>query len=541
MTRAEAMGADRKFQSASLLALFLIAACPDEVAPSKTCAVLADCAAGERCVDGSCQVVIDDDAGTSQQDAGHVPSDGGSPPLDASAPPQDGGALSPESGLILSDAGNRSPEAGTGLADAGAQSLDAAVPALDASPPGWDGGLGAGLDAALPPADGGAPGLDGGQAGLDSGWGVVDGSAAGVDAGPMVLPCAGLSTDHTWLDAEANLRQVLCLDNTPGTESQSNVPILVRLTPSDVPIVRLGDQGDGMAFWDGDGNVLSHEIESFDSQEIIVWVRVPTVTAATGENPIWLYYARGGVPAPYDPTGVWNPEHIGVWHFSGGYEDATGQGLDGVVTAHAPAPGLISQGSALTTSPADGGTDGGFPSNAPTIEVGNDPLLDEVENGFTVSAWAKVDAFSQPWIAVVARQLEGTVADQLYLGIHDTRAVFGAHTVSPSAAESINAFPLGEWVHIAGSWDGVQDQLFIDGALVASKMRHPSIPSEDTPLTLGANINENNGPPMWADHLHGTIDEVRLENVARDAEWMSLQYRSMTDGLVTYGPVERRP
>jgi len=42
------------------------------------------------------------------------------------------------------------------------------------------------------------------------------------------------------------------------------------------------------------------------------------------------------------------------------------------------------------------------------------------------------------------------------------------------------------------------------------------------------------------DHFEGGLDEMRVSAVARSADWIAAQHASMTDTLVSYGPVEDR-
>ena len=65
--------------------------------------------------------------------------------------------------------------------------------------------------------------------------------------------------------------------------------------------------------------VLDHEIESYVSTagDLVAWVRIPSVNtnAAASNTVIYVYYGNNGVTSPtQNPTGVWDANHVGVWH-----------------------------------------------------------------------------------------------------------------------------------------------------------------------------------------------------------------------------------
>jgi hypothetical protein len=57
----------------------------------------------------------------------------------------------------------------------------------------------------------------------------------------------------------------------------------------------------------------------------------------------------------------------------------------------------------------------------------------------------------------------------------------------------------------------------------------------DHPLGMGQQTQSLMGKRNW----DGILDEVRVSNVARSADWIKLDYESQKEGakLVSYGPV----
>ena len=70
----------------------------------------------------------------------------------------------------------------------------------------------------------------------------------------------------------------------------------------------------------------------------------------------------------------------------------------------------------------------------------------------------------------------------------------------------------GRWHHVAGQFDGAQVQLFVDGALVATRAGHGSRRILDLPLLIGADVSRDGSPNSC---FPGEIDEVCISTVAR--------------------------
>ncbi|HEX3527566.1 MAG TPA: LamG domain-containing protein [Thermoanaerobaculia bacterium] len=66
----------------------------------------------------------------------------------------------------------------------------------------------------------------------------------------------------------------------------------------------------------------------------------------------------------------------------------------------------------------------------------------------------------------------------------------------------------GEWNHIAVVYDGVQRRHYVNGELVTTHNETGALPASTADLQIGSDFN-------WAHTPAGTIDEVRLWNVAR--------------------------
>lgn len=74
------------------------------------------------------------------------------------------------------------------------------------------------------------------------------------------------------------------------------------------------------------------------------------------------------------------------------------------------------------------------------------------------------------------------------------------------------SLPVGEWVHLAGVFDGEEVRLYIDGRRVAAAPAAGRRTRNRLPLYIGADTDRRGNPTSFFD---GEIDEVRLSTMAR--------------------------
>ncbi|HHC75084.1 MAG TPA: DUF11 domain-containing protein, partial [Thiothrix sp.] len=132
----------------------------------------------------------------------------------------------------------------------------------------------------------------------------------------------------------------------------------------------------------------------------------------------------------------------------------------------------------------------------------------------TVSAWIKVTEGSWQWIAAQGDNYG------LYLNNH-TDLVFYFYNGSAWPAVTANNlnFTDGQWHHVAGTYDGSQLMVYLDGVAVASKAESRAIVyNKGTEVSLGA---------MQGNRLFkGQLDDVRMYNRALNANEISALYQT---------------
>jgi Concanavalin A-like lectin/glucanases superfamily len=152
------------------------------------------------------------------------------------------------------------------------------------------------------------------------------------------------------------------------------------------------------------------------------------------------------------------------------------------------------------------------------VEVPYTAMLNDFKDGLTVSAWVKRDA-DTTWNTVMSREVKNGPSEYFGLAVVKNKALFsvdpdGAHYQNIKSEQDI---PVGEWIHLAGTYNNETFKLYVNGHLV--KSASCSIPfrfHDQNPIIIGGNTNTQG--KKWVDCFHGRIDEVRLYRQALSEE-----------------------
>jgi hypothetical protein len=150
----------------------------------------------------------------------------------------------------------------------------------------------------------------------------------------------------------------------------------------------------------------------------------------------------------------------------------------------------------------------------------------DLTSGMTVEAWVNPTAMAG-WETVVMKErgAAGTGLLSYALYAHDGAPQAGAFAgpagyLRPAPANtttdqgvrqaSHTPIPLGTWTHLATTYDGVSQRLYVNGVLVATRAQSGNAAIGNQPLRIGGNN-------VSGEFFHGLIDEVRIYNRALSA------------------------
>jgi hypothetical protein len=291
----------------------------------------------------------------------------------------------------------------------------------------------------------------------------------------------------------------ILIDHTkiPNTD-QVNFPFLFSVTDPNLKAISSGghitnSNGYDIIFSsDPNGTAkLNYELESYNptTGQLIAWIRIPSLSHST-DTPVYLFYGNSSITTSQaNPTGVWDANYQGVWHFANG-------SVLSVADSSINLNNGVNNGAAATSGQIDGAA--AFNGTTSYVGVGTNITTGQMN---TVSMWAYINSLSSDQELVSHSGLGSGVEVSVFSG-----AICGY--VMGSAQSNVcssSGAQIPGWNHIVLTQGGPSApiSLYINGVSVGTSTAPASIANPSN-LDFG----------VWANasgrYFHGTLDEVRL-------------------------------
>ncbi|MBN2182560.1 MAG: DUF2341 domain-containing protein [Sedimentisphaerales bacterium] len=322
------------------------------------------------------------------------------------------------------------------------------------------------------------------------------------------------------------------LQNDYVDSDLTDFPLYVKIS-SDADIgAHAQSDGDDIRFTLADGvTVIPHEKESFsiDSGDATghFWVKVPTINSSSTTD-IYIYYGNSEASNGDDPNNVWDDNYLGVWHYSEDSWDGTsGEIKDSTSNNCNGARG----GSATTTADGKIGRGGAFNAVGYAALFG----VDNIDNAFTLSAWVlnnnDLEEESGAWLGwpIVAQGFYYYIGWQ---GWSDGWTVCFKSDGTQYKMDTYNKYLTADtWYHINGVYDSSSLYIYSNGESIGSSSKGDH-DVNDVSTVISGDAN-------W----DGLIDEVRVSNTNRSADWLKFEYRNIAeaDNELTFSSEEEAP
>jgi hypothetical protein len=316
----------------------------------------------------------------------------------------------------------------------------------------------------------------------------------------------------------------------PNTD-QSNFPVLFNTTDVVLKSATNGGHVQNANGYDiiftSDAAVavkLNHEIEYYNAAtgQFVAWVRVPTVSHATPDTVIYLFYGNSSVSASQEnATGVWDSNYKGVWHMGDNGPNTTvkdstsnNNGNDSVNTSTRTTAGQID--GALLFQSASGNW----------VSLGNSASL-HVSSTFTFQAW--VNLASTPTGAYGLLTCANTIGYNYAFLINNNRSFQYRENNSTSGAGNNIGFtvPLNAWAFVTATFDGTNIRFYQNDALfttAASALGDSTLSG----CFMGGSFTSSNY------YFDGKLDEIRLSSNVRSADWIAAEYHNQNSPTSFY-------
>ena len=315
-----------------------------------------------------------------------------------------------------------------------------------------------------------------------------------------------------------------------GAGDLTEFPVPVRLSPTLFSGFNysqcLGD-GRDICFADADGNLIPHEIDTWDtSGESLVWVRLPSYSA-TAATTVTMYWTAATPPHSVDASDVWS-QYLSVWHMNSNLRDATGFNHLSALNNPLCGSALLGNGMTLTAS-------------SKQVLLTNSALGDAggaVLSTFTITGWLRPGISYSGKNARVFSTKPGSGGYTLpgfeYILSNGRLLLRGdgnsaTHNIPTAWADH---FAIDQWTHVGAVFNGNSSSAYFDGAFANSG----SISKITVARRLG--IGNTGEEPSNDNVFAGCIDEIRIRACVSTADWIAAEhFTTDTAGLVTYGAI----
>ena len=308
----------------------------------------------------------------------------------------------------------------------------------------------------------------------------------------------------------------ITFDNSAISEKLTNFPMPVVFDGGESDFWNsVSSDGSDIRFVDSDDSTeLYFELEQWDysGNNMVAWVKVPQVNGGSIADHIFVYYKNDmavSFDGYYNSAQVWDSNYKMVQHLnetSGHHLDSTANNWDSTTET------LTQQGAQI--GKVDGADE--FDGSSDVVLIGD---LDLTGN-FTIEFWIKGDTFTD-WEQTVTKEYDYAI--QIKDGVLGPDIHDGSWDYTKGPYTSLNT---ATWYHIVWVWDETNDDsyLYVDGSLNSS----------DTGSYSSHQTNDDNLKfAKWSDStpevFDGILDEIRISDTARSAEWIEACYQYQVD------------
>lgn len=287
-----------------------------------------------------------------------------------------------------------------------------------------------------------------------------------------------------------------------GDAQYENFPVLLRL-PKVVSQNLLSNDGTDILILDENQNVLPFQVDSFDKDgTTLVWVK-PLVLA---NDTAFVVYYSGKTNIDNASTDVWN-DFTGVWHFSPSdlaadkIIDATGNGLDGVVTNT-----IVEYEGPFNTK--------AIHTSGAIVAPDYDALLTDASK-FSMSGWFKLPSQTTGYSTYVSKKTGLSWSDRKGWYLEMSQSKTKSNLVYTNTKQFTIPDVSENWNYFNVIADGTKVKVFMNGSTGA-------IASIDY-------VVQASGKPVSISCSKQVSSEYRLRNRAMSAAEAALEYATIAE------------
>lgn len=329
---------------------------------------------------------------------------------------------------------------------------------------------------------------------------------------------------YAWWNSDWGYKKEITLNSGQVPSTLTNFPVCINITNTDLRDNAQSD-GDDIAFTNGaEDTQLNHEIEYWDDStgELVAWVNV-TSLAHDSDTKLYMYYGNDEASNQENVEDVWDSDYVAVYHGVDTY-DSTSNNYD-----------LDNNNAVLGDSDGFGGGGFGF-DGTNNYDLHYDSTITE---DFTTISIYQVPDFDpecegDPYIPISFIPLSSE---------DDKPVIMWGATTKYLDNEVLTVICDDDGGYISGitndifsanspyittfRWDSYDDvwEIFVDGSeySVSHSSKGAADELDNKPVLIGRRDISASYP------MDGTVDEIRISNVARSDDWITTEYNSMNN------------
>lgn len=279
--------------------------------------------------------------------------------------------------------------------------------------------------------------------------------------------------------------------------------------------------GEDIRFRSSKGIELPYSIEVWDTNNELaeIWIAIDTVLPDSAEQVVNIYWGNENALNDQNPLTVYDTSKglRAVWHFSTGsvFHDASSFAHNGINYGSVESVGVVGQGRGFDAT-----------GEKQYIDIGPRESL-KIKKDITFSAWIKPGKKPQFWESAFAFLHDDMAQESGFsLTYFDEKWRFMIVTEDEnsnmiqvfSGSDSVN---VGEWNHIAATYDGVMLHFYHNGELCESRPLTGNIKWSENPKYCRIGMFKDSNEE-WG--YNGAIDEIQIYSTAKSSDWVKLTY-----------------
>ena len=296
--------------------------------------------------------------------------------------------------------------------------------------------------------------------------------------------------------------------NLPATATETNFPVLVRLTKEFFDFSQAKTKGEDLRFAAA-GIALAYQIEEWDPAggTASVWVRIPAIKGNERQE-IKVFWGKADASSESSGTAVFNADNgfLSVLHLDEALKDETGAAEltnKGATTG----AGVIGKGLHVAA-----GQSLGCDEKIMTYPNKSEPnstavwVKPETLNG-NIVVWGQ--GAQQRQVTLTAKNPD----------VFEMSTFYGPTVTAEGSAR------IQQWQHVEHTYRLGASLIYVNGILAGSSAASSLDLHAPCKLVIGGN------------NFAGDIDEVRVSKVTRSADWVKLEYENQRPQQTLTGPL----